>query len=194
MRVRGRAWGVGALAFLGALAFAAAVASQGGEQQTVSLAAFERLDSVLVGPRCQNCHTLTNFPRQGDDRQAHRLGVIRGPDDHGAPGLKCAACHGEANNPASGVPGAQDWSLAPLRMGWEGLTASDRCRHLKDVARNGGRNGAAVIDHLKTPIVTWAWAPGEDAHGRRRATPMLSYGEFIKAATTWVRTGQACPG
>ncbi len=191
MRGPDHALGVGAIAVL--VAFAATAASRGNEDRIASLAAFQRMDAVLTGPRCQNCHTLTSFPRQGDDRRAHRLNVMRGPGGHGAPGFTCATCHGEANNTASGVPGAQDWSLAPLPMGWEGLTAADRCRHLKDPARNGGRNGAAVIDHLETSLVTWAWAPGVDVHGRPRATPALSYGELLRAARTWVKTGGACP-
>jgi mono/diheme cytochrome c family protein len=34
--------------------------------------------SVVTSPRCINCHTATNYPRQGDDRHPHIYGVIRG--------------------------------------------------------------------------------------------------------------------
>jgi hypothetical protein len=37
-----------------------------------SLVSFERMATVLTSPRCLNCHTLTSFPRQGDDRHQHR--------------------------------------------------------------------------------------------------------------------------
>ncbi|MGI9170009.1 MAG: hypothetical protein ACR2FH_07535, partial [Caulobacteraceae bacterium] len=154
MSLRGHAQAAGAIALLGAITFAANVASRGDDQQASSRAAFERMDTVLTGPRCQNCHTLTDFPRQGDERQPHRLGVLRGPENHGALGLTCAACHGDGNNRSSGVPGARDWGLAPLSMGWERLTPAARCHQLKDPTRNGGRNAANVIDHLKTPLVT----------------------------------------
>jgi hypothetical protein len=160
-----------------------------------SRAAFAVMDRVLTSPRCQNCHTLTGFPRQNDDRHPHRFNVTRGPDGHGAPGLPCRACHGRANNAASGVPGGdEDWRLAPIGMGWEGLSPGLRCAHLKDPKRNGGRSGADVIDHLKTHLVAWAWSPGTDAHGKARTAPPVSQADFLLAAERWVATGEACPG
>jgi len=44
------------------------------------LAAWEQVYSVLVYPRCINCHTATNYPQQGDDRHRHFANVIRGPE------------------------------------------------------------------------------------------------------------------
>src|SRR5215510_6394899 len=44
------------------------------------------IESVLTHPRCINCHTATDYPRQGDDRHIHQFRVVRGPDDRGAPG------------------------------------------------------------------------------------------------------------
>lgn len=160
-----------------------------------SAASFERMATVLTSPRCQNCHTLTSFPRQGDDRHPHRFNVGRGPEGKGLAALHCATCHGRANNAASGVPGAdEDWRLAPLSMGWEGLTSAELCNHLKDPSRNGGRTGAAIIDHLHTHLVTWAWQSGTDPHGHTRATPPVAYADFIEAAQAWVAKGEACPG
>jgi hypothetical protein len=163
-------------------------------EEARSLEAYGVMASTLMSPRCQNCHTLSSFPRQGDGRHAHAFNVMRGPDDHGAVGLPCSTCHGRANNAASGVPGAAEtWRLAPLGMGWEGLSAAELCRHLKDPAHNGNRSGAEVIAHLKTPLVAWAWSPGRDAHGNARAAPPLSYADFIAAAESWVSAGEACP-
>jgi len=159
-----------------------------------SLQAFAVTDSVLTGPRCQNCHTLTDYPRQGDDRHPHRFNVMRGNNGRGASGLPCSTCHGRDNNSSSGVPGAnEDWRLAPLSMGWEGLSPALRCAHLKDPQSNGGRSGAAVIDHLQTPLVKWAWSPGTDARGGARNPPSVSHAEFMQAAKTWVANGSACP-
>jgi hypothetical protein len=168
--------------------------SQAGGQDQQSGAAFATVARVLENPRCQNCHTLTNFPRQGDDRHPHRFNVTRGSADHGAPGLPCSSCHGQSNNAASGDPGAPEpWRLAPLGMGWEGLTTMDLCQHLKDPQHNGHRSGADIIDHLKSPLVMWSWSPGTDPRGRSRSTPPIAYLDFIKAAKTWVSTGAACP-
>ena len=160
-----------------------------------SVAAFDQMALVMTSPRCQNCHTLTSFPRQGDDRHRHTMNVQRGVDGMGAPAMRCATCHGRANQAASGVPGADEaWRLAPLSMGWEGLSKAELCRQLKNPRRNGDRTGADVIDHLKSHLVVWAWSPGATAHGQGRTPPPIDHATFLKAAETWVATGQACPG
>src|SRR5438132_5723267 len=167
--------------------------SQAGGEAQPSAAAFATVASVLMSPRCQNCHTLTEFPRQGDDRHPHLFNVRRGSADHGAPGLPCSACHGQANNATSGVPGAPEvWRLAPVSMGWEGLSAMELCRHLNDPLLNGHRSGAEIIEHLKSPLVMWSWSPGIDPRGRPRSVPAIAYADFIGAAETWVTTGAAC--
>jgi hypothetical protein len=185
-----------AVASLVALTAASAAGAQSAAADpAASLAAFARVAQVLKSPRCQNCHTVSGFPTQGDDRHRHQMNVMRGADGHGAAALHCATCHGKSNNPASGVPGADDdWHLAPLSMGWQGLSTRQLCLHLKDPQRNGQRTAAAVIDHLKTHLVSWAWEPGTDAHGVPRSVPPLSYADFLRAANSWVATGQACPG
>jgi hypothetical protein len=168
--------------------------AQAGGQAQLSVAAFATVASVLMSPRCQNCHTLTEFPRQGDDRHPHLFNLRRGSADSGAPGLPCSTCHGQSNNAASGVPGAAEtWRLAPVSMGWEGLSATELCRHLKDPLHNGHRNGTEIIDHLKSPLVMWSWSPGTDPRERPRSVPPIAYADFISAAETWVKTGAACP-
>jgi hypothetical protein len=108
--------------------------------------------------------------------------------------MRCPVCHGKSNNRASGVPGADDdWHLAPLSMGWQGLSRSELCLHLKDPNRNGHRSGVQVTNHLKTPLVRWAWQPGTNASGAARAAPPVSYAAFLAAADAWVAGGQACP-
>jgi hypothetical protein len=161
-----------------------------------SVAAFERIVAVFRHPRCANCHTTTDFPRQGDDRHRHIMNVRRGPDGHGAAGLRCATCHQRTNQAASGVPGADEaWGLAPLSMSWgeQRLADSEICQRLLDRTRNGGRSSAQVLDHLGTNLVLWAWAPGLDRAGNIRSTPPVSYESFIRDAHRWVDTGTACP-
>jgi mono/diheme cytochrome c family protein len=159
-----------------------------------SVAAFERVAPVFRHPRCSNCHTVTDFPRQGDDGHRHNLNVRRGPDGHGVAAQRCQACHQRSNQTASGVPGAdEDWHLAPLSMGWEGLSDSELCRHLLDPARNGGRSGAGVLDHLGTNLVRWAWTPGVTRAGATRTRPSIDYDAFIRDARSWIELGGACP-
>lgn len=155
--------------------------------------AFDQVASVMLSPRCHNCHTLTNFPRQSDDRHPHLFQVTRG-EDRGAPGLPCSTCHGRTNNAASGVPGAdEEWRLAPRAMGWDGLSISALCRQLKDPQHNGHRSGDQIIDHLRTRLVMWAWSPGTDRRGRSRTPPPVPYDDFMRAAETWVHNGAPCP-
>jgi hypothetical protein len=187
-----------ALAVGGLAAVLAQSAPPALESQTVasaaSLAAYGVVARVAMSPRCQNCHTLSNFPRQGDDGHPHLFHVTRGTADHGAPGFSCATCHMHANNSSSGVPGArEDWRLAPLGMGWEGLSAPALCRQLKEPHHNGNRSGEQIIDHLKSPLVMWSWSPGTDRTGRLRTAPPVAYEDFLRAAELWVRTGAACP-
>jgi mono/diheme cytochrome c family protein len=164
-----------------------------------SAAAFARIAPVFGHPRCSNCHTVTDFPRQGDDRHRHIMNVRRGPDGHGVAAQRCQACHQRANQAASGVPGAdEDWHLAPLSMGWEGLSIGELCRHLLDPARNGGRSGARVVEHLGTNLVRWAWAPGvgrapASGAGTPRTSPPVDYDTFIGDARRWIEAGAACP-
>src|SRR5262245_5444573 len=96
-----------AAALIGPVSIAMAVhPATAAEATTVSPAGdpWRVIESVLTHPRCINCHTVTDYPRQGDDRHVHQFRVVRGPDDRGAAGASCAACHQEDNQASSGVP------------------------------------------------------------------------------------------
>lgn len=43
-------------------------------------AVFERIASVLQHPRCMNCHTVTQFPRQKDTGTPHVQLIVRGKE------------------------------------------------------------------------------------------------------------------
>jgi mono/diheme cytochrome c family protein len=163
------------------------------QSRAESIAAFRQVESVLKHPRCQNCHTIDDYPTQGDDLHPHHMRVRRGPEGKGIAAMHCTTCHGPANNSASGAPGSEDWHLAPLSMGWQGLSSEQLCRNLLDPSKNRGRTGEKVVDHLRTPLVEWAWAAGRDHRGRERSQPPLSHAEFVQAAERWVATGAACP-
>ncbi|MGQ0657203.1 MAG: NTP transferase domain-containing protein [Chromatiales bacterium] len=126
---------------------------------------------------------------------AHAQGVLRGPDGHGAPGLPCATCHGEANPPASygphAPPGAPHWGLPSPdhKMAWIGLPPRELCEMIKDKKRNGDRNFDALITHVSTDkLVLWGWNPG----GERAPVP-VPHEEFVAQFKRWAAAGGPCP-
>ena len=150
-------------------------------------APFDPVIEVLRSPRCMNCHTNQPFPRQTDAETRHAQNVSRGHDDRGVVAMTCDSCHGASN--FGRVPGAPNWHLAPLSMGWEGLTDAQVCRNIKDPAHNGRRTGSAVIEHMRTdPLVLWAWNPGAD-----RKPPGMPHERFVAALEAWLAAGMSCP-
>ena len=154
-----------------------------------SIALFQEAGKVLQHPRCVNCHPASDSPRQTDQRQPHQPLVVRGADGHGAPTLPCNTCHGPANFDPAHVPGHPEWHLAPLAMAWEGRSLGQICEQIKDRARNGDRDMAALLHHLgEDTLVGWAWSPG---FGRTPAPgTQARFGEIMRA---WADAGAACP-
>ncbi len=158
-----------------------------------SVALFEEMFVVIESPRCMNCHPVNNTPLQGDEMKPHQPPVVRGAADFGAPGMRCSTCHGSENVPYTtgqgSIPGHQPWQLAPIEMGWVGLTAAEVCEQLKDPERNGGRTLAELHEHnAEDGLVGWGWDPGE---GR---TPAPGSQEVFGALTqAWIDTGAVCP-
>ncbi len=154
--------------------------------------------SVLTSPRCLNCHTSTDYPRQTDDRYRHLQDVVRGGDDMGADTLRCGSCHGSANDPVSGVPGAPHWQLAPLSMAWESapsiaLIGPELCALLKDKFKHG-MDLDMLVEHVENePLVRWAWNPGVRPNGKARLTPPVSHEQFVDAFKEWAKAGAPCP-
>jgi len=154
-------------------------------------AAFEAMLPVLRHPRCMNCHSAGDFPRQGDDSHPHIMDVRRGPDGQGVNAVKCSTCHQEHN--LAGVhmpPGAPEWGLPSpgMPMIWEGLSDRQLCELLKDPKQNGHRTVEQIVEHMHTPLVLWGWKPGE---GR---TPIPYPRErFLEAVKVWAEHGAACP-
>lgn len=156
--------------------------------QAESLAAWEKIASVLRHPRCLNCHQL-NSPLQGDTRRPHVPRVVRGPDNHGVSAMRCGNCHNETgNNPTSRTPGAPHWALAPASMLWQGLSVGELCRMLKNPALNGKRSPQALVEHMETDVlVRWGWNPGEGLE----PVP-IPHKEFVDLMKVWVASGTAC--
>jgi hypothetical protein len=157
--------------------------------ESPSAAAFREVAKVLNHPRCMNCHTTVAWPTQGDDRHRHTFNIVRGADGGGPPGMRCTTCHQDKNQDSMNIPGAKNWHMAPVSMGWTGLTPAQICKALLDPAKNGALTGEKVIHHLKAdPLVLWAWAPGG-----KRTTPQMPHAKFVAAAETWIKKGAECP-
>ncbi len=162
--------------------------------QTEGEEAYEKVMAVLSHKRCVNCHPSGDRPRQGEDSHIHNFNVQRGPDNHGMAAVKCQTCHQEENNNLSGVPGAPEWHLAPLKMKWEGLTKAEIARSILNPENNGGRSLEEPVHHLtEHPLVLWAWEPGLDAAGNPREKPPVPVDEYIEAVKIWAAAGTPIP-
>jgi hypothetical protein len=159
------------------------------DTQSRSIAYFHEASKVLQHPRCVNCHPVGERPFQGDTMRPHEPLVVRGKDGHGAPGMACTTCHSGANFDPARVPGDPHWHLAPASMAWEGKSVGYICNQLKDTARNGNRDIAAILKHVATDsLVKWGWNPG------RSRTPAPGTNEqFVALLQAWSDTGAHCP-
>jgi hypothetical protein len=147
---------------------------------------------VLRHPRCMNCHSQGDYPRQGDDSHPHTMDVHRGPAGFGLTAEKCSTCHQDHNLPGANLPpGAPGWRLPPTNtpMIWQGLTDAQLCASIKDPKQNRGRNLDQLVEHLtEDKLVAWGWNPGQ---GR---TPIpMPHDEFSAKVKQWQSAGAPCP-
>jgi hypothetical protein len=177
----------------------AAAAGNSHASRADGLAAWQQVYSVLIHPRCINCHTAGNYPQQSDDRHRHFANVVRGPADKGVPALQCATCHQESNADVTGVPGAHDWHLAPLSMKWQDakdniLSSSEICKVVTDKSKNHNLDGPGLLrHHTVEPLVLWSFQPGRGIDGNMRSLPPLTHEQFVEATRKWVEAGTPCP-
>lgn len=159
------------------------------DKKAKSLEAFELILKVLKDPRCINCHPTDNRPRQGDDQHPHLFNVRRGKTNNGGPVQMCSGCHGEENNIYSGIPGAPHWGLAPISMGWLGLSDYEIGQRFISKASNGQRSPEALAKHMtEDALVLWGWNPGEN-----RKPVQVPFEEFKKAVSDWLNNGAHVP-
>ena len=178
--------------------FIRAVAANDSEQgsatrnDAAAARAFQSMIPVLHHPRCMNCHSNGDFPRQGDDGHRHTMDVRRGEYGENVAGVPCSSCHQDHNQAGQHAPpGAPDWHLPPagMAMVWQGLSDRQLCELFKDPLQNGNRDVNEIVKHMSTPLVLWGWNPGE---GR---TPIpMPVAEFLAKVKEWASKGAACPG
>jgi hypothetical protein len=194
--------GVLALGVLGYLVYKGAVKSPGPEaaggekgrkdDAVAAGKAFQSAYTVLMSPRCMNCHPAGDAPLQGDDSRPHAQNVQRGVDGKGKYALKCANCHQDANLPGENMPpGNPNWNLPPpeMRMVFQGKTPGELARQLKDPKQNGGKTLDQILKHVsEDKLVLAGWDPGDG-----RTKPPLTHDAFVKAMREWVENGAAAP-
>jgi hypothetical protein len=171
--------------------FQAAASANVQAYNSASAAAFKAIVPVLRHPRCMNCHSTGDFPRQGDDTHRHTMNVRRGAQGDGVAGMQCGTCHQNHNLAGEHMPpGAPDWHLPSPRepMIWEGLSDRQLCEVFKDPAQNGHRSVDGIVQHMSSPLVLWGWHPGEG----RTPIPMPE-SEFLANVKEWAAKGAVCP-
>jgi hypothetical protein len=74
-------------------------------------------------------------------------------------------------------------------MGWQGRSLGAICAQIKDPARNGGKDMAALLQHVsQDSLVGWAWKPG----GRRTPAPGTQ-AALTALMRAWADAGADCP-
>ncbi|TDQ08702.1 hypothetical protein [Pedobacter metabolipauper] len=161
------------------------------KDSVASVEAFKEVYSVLMSPRCMNCHPSGNIPLQGEDSHLHAMLPKRGLDGKGVYSMKCTNCHQPVNTPGLNTPpGNPDWHLPPadMKMVFQGRSAYELAKQLLDPKQNGNKNLKKLIEHADDGLVKAGWNPGEG-----RKLPPLTHAQFKKAWITWLTTGAYAP-
>lgn len=156
-----------------------------------SVEAFKKVYSVLMHPRCMNCHPSGDIPLQGDDSHAHNMLPQRGIDGKGVSTMKCITCHASKGVPGEHTPpGNANWHLPPadMKMVFQGKSPRELAMQLVDSKKNGHKDIKALRKHAEDDLVKTGWKMGGD-----RALPPLSYEEFRQAWYTWIDNGAFAP-
>ncbi|WP_312078524.1 hypothetical protein [Chryseobacterium sp.] len=156
-----------------------------------SVEAFKKVYSVLMHPRCMNCHPTGDIPLQGDDSHVHNMLPQRGKDGKGVSTMKCITCH--ASKGVAGdhtPPGNANWHLPPadMKMVFQGKSPRELALQLVDSKKNGHKDMRALRKHAEDDLVKTGWTMGGD-----RTLPPLTYEEFRKAWYTWIDNGAYAP-
>ena len=161
------------------------------QDSVASRAAFKQVYTVLMSPRCMNCHPAGDTPLQGEDSHLHALMPKRGLEGKGVGAMKCVNCHQAVNTPGLKMPpGNPEWHLptANMKMVFQGKTPRELAKQLVDLTQNGNKNMAQLIAHADDGLVKGGWNPGEG-----RKLPPISHAAFKKAWVTWLSTGAYAP-
>jgi hypothetical protein len=156
-----------------------------------SVRAFMDVYSVLMSPRCMNCHPGGDIPLQGNDSHLHLMSPKRGKDGKGVYAMKCSNCHQAANAPGlHAPPGNPKWHLPPadMKMVFQGKTPRQLALQIMDYKLNGHKNKEQLLEHARDTLVKAGWQMGEGS-----TPPPLSYEAFLTAWDAWIEKGAYAP-
>ena len=156
-----------------------------------SVKAFLKVYTVLMSPRCMNCHPAGDVPLQGDDSHLHAMLPRRGNNGKGVYAMKCANCHQPTNLDGFGKPpGAPHWQLPPanMKMIFQGRTPNQLAKQLVNPKTNGNKNLLQLKAHADDGLVKAGWDMGEG-----RTKPPMTHEEFKKAWIAWIEKGAYAP-
>lgn len=156
-----------------------------------SVEAFKQVYTVLMSPRCMNCHPKGDVPLQGDDSHLHTMAPKRGKDGHGLYAMKCTNCHQPENMPGLHTPpGNPKWALPPedMKMVFEGKKPGELALQIMDYNKNGHKNKEQLLEHARDTLVKAGWNMGQG-----RMPPPLAYNDFLKAWDKWIEKGAYAP-
>ncbi|WP_031425463.1 c-type cytochrome [Flavimarina sp. Hel_I_48] len=163
-----------------------------GQQDSIaSKEAFKKVYTVLMHPRCLNCHPKGDVPLQGEDSHLHGMSPQRGKDGKGMFAMKCTNCHQNENSPGEHAPpGNPEWHLPPadMKMVFEGKSAPELAKQLTDKSKNGNKSIKELIEHADDTLVKAGWRPAEGL-----SKPPMSHKEFKKLWITWLKNGAYAP-
>lgn len=174
----------------------------GSVSRAAGLEAWKRIEAVVTHPRCANCHVdasgipIWTLVGETQDR-VHGMNIHGGVSRIGAEAIACSTCHMTStlpNDPAPAPPRAGiPWQLAPVEFLWYGKSGTEICKQLKDPARNGGRDAAGLLDHLRHDasldgFIPRGWEPGEG-----RSKPPGTFEDHVRDVAEWGAAGQPCP-
>lgn len=167
-----------------------------------ALEAWDRIHAVASHPRCANCHVdasnvpMWSGPSYGETRP-HGMNINAGDSRTGAEFLQCSACHvnrAGLNDIQHAAPHTgHAWMLAPVEFLWFDQTEEFICAQMRDPGRNGGRDGAGLVEHILhdaelQAFITWGFNPGA---GREPAPGTMQ--EHLDDMVIWTAGGMPCP-
>ena len=167
------------------------------------LDAWQKIFSVVSHPRCVNCHVdgdnipMWSGPSYGDEPRRHGMHIQAGESRIGAETLTCATCHQKSllpNTVEHAPPHTNhDWLLAPVEFAWFGKPSNEICQQMRDPQRNGGRDGAGLVEHIIQDVeigafIAWSFSPG----GNREPAPG-SLQQHVDDMAMWTAAGMPCP-
>ncbi|WP_441279299.1 hypothetical protein AB7783_26910 [Tardiphaga sp. 172_B4_N1_3] len=174
----------------------------GSVSRTEGLEAWKRIEAVVTHPRCANCHVdakaIPIWTPAGESKpRVHGMNIHGGESRIGTEKLACSTCHmtsTQPNEPAPSPPRAGiDWQLAPVAFIWFGKSGAEICAQLKDPKRNGGRDAAGLVGHLRHDASLNGFIPRGWAPGAGRSIPPGTFEDHVKDMALWGAAGQPCP-